>query len=186
MTMIIDGTNGLTFNNATTQSAAGLVVGTASAITSGTTVASTSGTSIDFTSIPSWVKRITIMFNGVSTNGSSNTIIQIGSGSVETSGYNGSACSVNGIQSGYSTNMSAGFLLAYDQSAATTRSGTAVLTLVGSNIWTFTSMIGRTDSAGNGWAGGSKTASGTIDRVRITNTNGTDTFDAGSINILYE
>jgi len=173
-----------------TVSSSGLAIGqynpSASLVTSGTAVASTSGTSIDFTSIPTWVKRVTVMFNGVSTNGTSDTIIQIGSGSVETSGYVGSACSVNGVQTGFSTNMSAGFLLAYDQSAATVRSGAAVLTLVGSNIWTFTSMIGRTDAAGNGWAGGSKSASGTIDRVRITNTNGTDTFDAGSINILYE
>lgn len=28
--------------------------------------------------------------------------------------------------------------------------------------------------------------SGTLDRVRITTANGTDTFDAGTINILYE
>ena len=51
-----------------------------SIITSMTAQASTSGTSIDFTSIPSWVKRITVMFNGVSTNGSNNLLIQIGLG----------------------------------------------------------------------------------------------------------
>lgn len=163
------------------------VQGNSGAFVAGTAVASTSGTSIDFTGIPSWVKRITVMFNGVSTNGGSNTIIQIGSGSAETSGYVGSACSVNGAPaSGFAANMSAGFLLAYDQSSATARSGIAVLALMGSNLWSFSSNIGRTDAAGVGWAGGSKTASGTIDRIRITNTNGTDTFDAGSINILYE
>jgi len=156
-------------------------------ITSGTTVASTSGTSIDFTGIPSWVKRITIMFNGVSTNGTSNTIIQIGSGSAETSGYAGCGFSSNGSAAlTYSASMSAGFLLAFDQSAATARSGIAVLALMGSNLWTYSANIGRTDAAGVGFGAGSKTASGTIDRVRITNTNGTDTFDAGSINILYE
>jgi hypothetical protein len=144
-------------------------------------------TTVDFTSIPSWVKRITVMFNGVSTSGTSNTIIQIGSGSVETSGYAGCGFSSNGTAaSTYSLNMSAGFLLAYDQSAATVRSGIAVLALIGSNVWTFSSNIGRTDAAGIGIGAGSKTTSGTIDRVRITNTNGTDTFDAGSINILYE
>ena len=51
-------------------------------LVSGTAVASTSGTSIDFTGIPSWVKRITVMFNGVSTSGTSFKQIQIGSGSV--------------------------------------------------------------------------------------------------------
>ena len=53
-----------------------VVSGINSAITAGTAVASTSGTSIDFTGIPSWVKRITVMFNGVSTNGTSNIQIQ--------------------------------------------------------------------------------------------------------------
>ena len=56
---------------------------------SGTAVASTSGTSIDFTGIPSWVKRVTVMFSGVSTNGASLPQIQIGAGSVQTSGYAG-------------------------------------------------------------------------------------------------
>jgi hypothetical protein len=61
-----------------------VVNGVNSSIVSGTTVASTSGTSIDFTSIPSWVKRVTVMFNGVSLNGAINPLIQIGSGSVTT------------------------------------------------------------------------------------------------------
>ena len=52
----------------------------------GTAVASTSGTSNDFTSIPSWVKRITVMFNGVSTNGTSPVQLQIGAGSVTAQG----------------------------------------------------------------------------------------------------
>jgi hypothetical protein len=39
--------------------------------------ATTSGTSIDFTSIPAGTKVIYISFSGVSTNGSSDTIIQI-------------------------------------------------------------------------------------------------------------
>jgi hypothetical protein len=33
---------------------------------------------------------------------------------------------------------------------------------------------------------GTKSLSATLDRIRITTVNGTDTFDAGSINILYE
>jgi len=68
----------------------GLVM-SASAITSGTAVASTSGTSIDFTSIPSWVKSITVMFSAVSTSGTSDVIVRLGTGgSPETSGYVGS------------------------------------------------------------------------------------------------
>ena len=78
MSTIIDGSASVTINS-------GAVLG----ITSGTAVASTSGTSIDFTSIPSWVKRITVMFSGVSLSGTSSIYIQIGSGSAEITGYAG-------------------------------------------------------------------------------------------------
>lgn len=60
-------------------------------LTSGTAVATTSGTSIDFTGIPSWAKKITVMFSAVSTNGTSPIQVQIGAGSVSNSGYVGTA-----------------------------------------------------------------------------------------------
>ena len=154
------------------------VQGNSGAFVAGTAVASTSGTSIDFTSIPSWVKRITIMFSGVSTNGSSNIQVQIGAGSVETSGYSSSA----GYSTAYST-LTTGFLCVTAAGAADTRYGQLILSLVGSNAWVSSSAI----SVGVPITGaGGKTLSGTLDRVRITTVNGTDTFDAGSINILYE
>ena len=155
----------------------------ATIITSGTSVASTSGTTIDFTSIPSWVKRITVMFNGVSTTGTSQYQIQIGSGSVDTTstyvGSNSSAAST--VQS---ATLTTGFLVA-TPSAASTYSGNAVLTNVSGNIWSFSSVMGRSDGRTD-FTGGVKSISGTLDRVRVTTVNGTDTFDAGSINILYE
>jgi hypothetical protein len=149
-------------------------------ITSGTAIASTSGTSIDFTGIPSWVKRITVMFNGVSTNGTSAPTIQLGAGSVETTGY--SATAQNGVNAG--SDYTTGLPVNNTGSAATTISGFLTICLLGSNLWVFNSMT-RTSTAVL-YAAGQKTLSGTLDRVRITTVNGTDTFDAGSINILYE
>ena len=155
-------------------------------VISGTAVASTSGTSIDFTSIPSWVKRVTVMFDVVSTNGSSDMQIQIGSGSVTTSGYVGATVFItSGSASG--TNFSAGFLVSNSLGSGNTYSGIATLCLLSSNKWTFSIVIGRGDAATIYSGGGVSSAlSGTLDRVRITTANGTDTFDAGSINILYE
>jgi len=69
------------------------VLDVARPLTLGTAVNTTSGTSIDLTSIPSWVKRITVMLNGVSTNGASIPQIQLGAGSVDTTGYNATASS---------------------------------------------------------------------------------------------
>ena len=183
MSMVIDGTNGLTFNNATTQNSAALVVGTASAITASTAVASTSGTSIDFTSIPSWVKRITVMLNGVSTSGTSFTIVQIGSGSVDTASYVSTSGTVIAGTPIISTATN-GYVFGAG-SASDVRSGHIVLTLLGSNLWIQSHSI-KTSPGGTSCGGGDKTLSGILDRVRITTVGGTDTFDAGSINILYE
>jgi len=159
------------------------VQGVSGVLVSGTAVASTSGTSIDFTGIPSWVKRITVMFSGVSGSGTSNFLIQIGAGSVTTSGYTSQAWG--------STNSSgvitSGFVLQNGNAASSSFSGHAVITLVGSNIWVESGNLGFVVGSNYGYtSAGNITLGGTLDRVRITTVNGTDTFDAGSINILYE
>jgi hypothetical protein len=151
-------------------------------LTSGTTVASTSGTSIDFTSIPSWVKRVTVMFNGVSTNGTSNIQIQVGkSTGVVTTGYTSGI----GYRNGEATSTT-GFVVGQMVAATVSFSGIVTINSFGSNIWT----SGGTMSRDDGWAvlsgGFVSNIGGTLDRIRITTIGGTDTFDAGSINILYE
>ena len=157
-------------------------------ITQGTAVASTSGTSIDFTGIPSWVKRVTVMFNGVSTSGTSNIQIQIGSTTITTSGYN-AVNSATGSTSVTTTN-STGFLFAQLIAAGTVMYGSAVLTNISGNTWVISSQSYiAVNSSGNPNTDvgiGQLALSGALDRVRITTSNGTDTFDAGSINILYE
>jgi hypothetical protein len=153
----------------------------ASLITSGTAVASTSGTSIDFTGIPSWVKRITVLLAGVSTNGTSPIRLQIGGGSVETSGYEGTAATP-GVGS---TALASGFDN-YNAAAADLRTQHATFSLLGANQWVHFSQSTPSGAVNPCWVTGRKTTASTLDRVRITTVNGTDTFDAGSINILYE
>lgn len=167
-----------------TYTLAGTPTAGASLITSGTSQASTSGTSIDFTSIPSWVKRITVMLNGVSTNGTSWVCIQIGAGSVEATGY--ASNGQTGTSKGNSTTAFPVDLPGNVGLAAYVRQGCATLVLIGSNIWTMTSIIAITNQNDVFYGAGTKTTSGTLDRLRITTAGGTDTFDAGSINILYE
>ena len=159
---------------------------TINAITSGTAQASTSGTSIDFTGIPSGVKRVTVMFAGVSTNGTSKVLIQLGdSGGIETSGYLGSTAFAD--SSSAAANFSSGF---FDEgtNAAAVRHGAIIISQVDASAFSYVCFgnIGRSDSAVICVMGGSKALSAALDRVRITTVNGTDTFDAGTINILYE
>jgi hypothetical protein len=147
-----------------------------------TAVASTSGTSINFNSIPAWVKRLTVMFAGVSTSGTSNIQIQLGdSGGIENTGYVSTA-SVNGTTLATST---AGFITSGTTAAATTVNGWYAICLIGSNIWTGGGSLARADGNMNN-AGGAKTLSDTLTQIRITTVNGTDTFDAGTVNIMYE
>jgi len=160
----------------------------ANVISAGTAVASTSGTSIDFTSIPSWVKRITVMFNAVSTNGTSLLQIQIGdSGGVETSGYN-SGAATQASATLYTANVTTGFVLSVsNDGASSSRHGSYILSKLDGDNWVGQGNIHESASYTIGYhCAGSKTLSATLDRVRITTVNGTDTFDAGSINILYE
>jgi len=154
-------------------------------IGSGTAVVSTSGTSIDFTSLPAGLKRITVMFNTVSTNGTSFLQIQVGSGSVSTSGY---ASQFSG-GTAFSNVMTTGFGIASMASgAASAFTGSVTLCLTGSNTWIEQGFLTYVNGNAVGWSsGGSSPAlSGALDRVRITTVNGTDTFDNGTINILYE
>jgi hypothetical protein len=152
-----------------------------------TAQATTSGTFKDFTSIPSWVKRITVMFQGVSTNGTSPVQMQIGdSGGIETSGYSGATQVVT-----TNSSFSAAFQIdpTGQGNASAIRDGILQLCLLNSttNLWACSGVLGgNTASPYMIWLGGSKALSGTLDRVRITTVNGTDTFDAGTINILYE
>lgn len=157
-------------------------------LTQSTALATTSGTTKDFTGIPSWVKRITVMFNGVSTNGSSSVIVQIGTGGTPTtSGYNGSGV-ITGSGGAASTTLSSGFRIFFNanDAAAAVRHGHIVLTNVSGNIWAASGVIGLSDSAWASIVGGTISLAGVLDNVRITTVNGTDTFDAGSVNILYE
>jgi hypothetical protein len=205
MTIVLNGTSGITTppvsvegsTSGTITLAAPAVAGTntqtlvavtdtLAPIVRATAVASTSGTSIDFTGIPSWVKRITVMFNGVSTSGNSILQIQIGdSGGVETTSYLSSAVVVGSAVSGQSS--TTGFALQGSSAGLVIVSGIVVLALQTGTTWVASGNLNRDDTTGFvNVTAGKKALSDVLDRVRITTVNGTDTFDAGSINILYE
>lgn len=168
-------------------SSTGIVTGTAGnlMLVQGTAVASTSGTSITFSSIPSWVKRITVMFNGVSTSGVSPYIMQIGSGSVTSTGYISAGLNY-GPSSVALANFTTGMAIINVVAAAYTYSGIATISNISGNTWTYSAQLGSGSTAFGSGAGSSPALGGALDRVVITTVNGTDTFDAGSINIQWE
>ena len=155
-----------------------------SVITSGTAVASTSGTSIDFTGIPSWVKRITVMLNGVSTNGTSNILVRLGnSGGVVATGYVSQAAILSA-----STRSTTGFIITQEMSPGGLLYGQFICNLQNSatNAWSGSAALDKDDN-NNPWSAGALTTMASVcTTVRITTVGGTNTFDAGSVNILYE
>lgn len=153
----------------------------------GTAVTLTTQTSVDFTGIPSWVKRITVMFNGVSTNGTSQILIQIGdSGGIENTGYS-SAASYGTAAGQFGTSI-AGFLVDPTASAAAAalRYGHVSISTMGSNVWTSKGGVYNTTSLIDVSNAGAKILSDTLTQVRITTVGGVDQFDAGTLNVSWE
>lgn len=158
-------------------------------LNSGTAQNTTSGTSVDITGLPSGIKRVTIIFNGVSTSGVSPVLIRLGYGSTTyvTSGYSGGGGYI--INNGSAGNFAPtdGFGLgSYAAQAAALLSGTMTISNISGNIWVYSSAIGSPSLLLSAVGGGNITLSGTLTAIRLTTSGGTDTFDAGSINILYE
>jgi len=175
MTAVVDGSLGFT-------SPSGAIY---NGLQTATAVASTSGTSIDFTNIPSWVKRITIMLNAVSTNSGSNYMIQLGTPSIATSGYTSLMTTAQGTTVGIGTYTN-GFNYTNPSGSGASMFGHCVITNISGNNWVFSSNVGDYSGPRAFWTQGSIGLSGALTVVRFTTNNGTDTFDAGTVNIIYE
>lgn len=143
------------------------------------------GTFLDVTGIPSWVKRVTITFKDVSTNGTSIPLIQLITSSAVTTGYTSSGSVLaTGVASSTATS---GFLTAGGSSdtASVSRSGQIVITYQGVFQYAATSIL-SCNLAEIRVGGGSILLASILTGVRITTVNGTDAFDAGQISVFYE
>jgi len=155
-------------------------------ITLGTAQATTSGTAKDWV-IPPGVKRITLTLSGVSTNGSSDLIVQIGdAGGVENTGYL-SVLSLIAGSSQASIAHTTGFALE-NMGAAGVVHGRAVLDLLdpSTNTWAYSSVVARSDATATTYSGGSKALSAELSQIRLTTAGGSVAFDAGKANISWE
>jgi len=142
-----------------------------------------SGTVVDF-DVPEGVKRVTVMFDGVSTNGSSLPLVRLGDGLISETDYLSVANQV-GTSSNPKLDTS-GFLLNYENQATRGVSGYITIVSDGDNTWHESGNMFLLNSAAVCLSAGTKSLSGTLDRIRITTVNGTDTFDSGTINISWE
>jgi hypothetical protein len=182
MSVVINGSAGVTTNSGAVYDS----------IQSATAKASTSGTSVEFTSIPSWVKRITVMFQGVSTNGTNALQVQIGTGGSATiSGYLGGYIQGSSASAATLAGLTTGFFVGNPTLANATFQGSLVITLLSSsaNTWTCTGNIADSTNQRFWPSSGSVSLGGSLNYLRIIGSatgSPSDTFDAGTINILFE
>lgn len=154
-----------------------------------TAVTLTTQTAVDFTSIPSWANRITVLFSGVSTNGTSVPIVQLGdSGGIETSGYTGSL-SIGSQTSAWTVvaTPAAGFGIATTTAAGSAYTGKLVIDRISGNEWIASGEWAQTTATiTTNLLQGAKTLSAALTQVRLTTSGGSDQFDAGTVNISIE
>jgi hypothetical protein len=157
----------------------------ATAIARDTAKTSTSGVAVQFTGIPSWARRITVAFNNVSTNGTTNILVQLGTGGTPTtSGYTGN--SVFSWASGVVPVSSTAGIPIFNNAASYNHFGHLVLTNISGNTWLASGEFVTAGTQGSIISGGVVTLAGVLDYLRVVTANGTDTFDAGSINVFFE
>jgi hypothetical protein len=155
-------------------------------INSGTAVATTSGTSVTITGIPSWAKRVTVMCNNVTTNGTSIIYFRVGAGSIQTNNYFGFISSID--SGGFTAFLGTpdGFVVP-GSVAGDIRHVAYTLTKMDGNTWVIsgTSLVSGSVFA-NAYVSGLVAVTGTLDRISLTTVGGVDTFAGGSLNITYE
>lgn len=150
---------------------------------------SASGTSVDFTGIPATAKRITIMLSGVSTTGTNQTMLQLGtSGGIDTTNYAGMIGHTVTGNVATAAPLSGGFqVVTINPVAANNLIGTVDIANISGNIWQARGSIAYIPTTPRMVSmAGNCSLTGVLDRIRITTVGGIDTFDAGTINIMWE
>jgi hypothetical protein len=191
LTLTVPAADGTADQSLVTNGSGALSFASRTRMVRGTAVATTSGTSVDFTSIPSWVRRITVLLDSVSASVPTAEVgLRVGdSGGVATTGYNYYSSAVyyaDGVLTAATTEYTT-YLGPQWGLSDTVRHVTWTLTNISGNVWVVAHNLGAredTNFFGISTGGGRVALSGTLDRIRVFTTAGT--FDAGTANILYE
>lgn len=154
----------------------------AGGITASNVISTASGGSIDFLNIPSNARRITFVFDSVSTNNVFIPLLRIGAGSITSTGYAAEAVQITTPTILFQTS-TVGYPLNAAGSASYAMTGHVTLTHRGSNVWILSGTLGI-GSGNTVVCNGAKGLGGVLDRVRLE--IGADNFDGGSLIYLIE
>lgn len=144
-------------------------------------------TSFTFGSIPAGLNSIKVVVDNLSTNGTNNIIVRLGTGGVAaTTGY-GSSCSTtaNAVSPTVASN-DTGLLLSASTTAGASRNGVAELIKISGDTWVMSYQGLETTTPAIQDSGAHITLGGSLDTIIITTiAPSTNVFDAGSINVIY-
>lgn len=160
-----------------------------SLINLGTTQATSSQTFRDFTGIPAWARRVVLLFNGVSTNGTSDLLIQLGVGTTPTTSGYANGQSIFSWASGILSSTSSAGIPIYNNAAAYVWTGRAVIEQQDASVnnWIVTATLNNTQTSPSSvMSSGIAVLPGVLGMVRLTTAAGTPTFDGGFLNIAWE
>ena len=148
------------------------------------TIATTSGTAALFTGIPSWAKRVTVNLTGFASTGTSLGLIQLGAGSVQSTGYTGDVAAINS-GTGQSAMTGVGHQLLTTAFASFTHTGIITFQNLGGNTWVGMGLSRYATGGAMAMTTSVVTLSGVLDRVNVTTTTGV-TLTGGSVSITWE
>ena len=144
-----------------------------------------SGTAVEFTGIPD-AQEIVLSLKGFKSNGTSRPLIQLGTSSgFVTTGYEATSGLLFGTTP--TTFESVNGFPINSNSAAHVLNGVIRLIRVQGNTWAVQGNVAsRTTTSQAISVNGLITLAAAADRIRVTTVNGSDTFDAGEINMSYQ
>lgn len=138
------------------------------------------------TDLPDWVSQVELSFSGLSSNGTSEHLVQIGpAAGIVATGY---FCQSGGFDAANQVlvNGTTGIIVK-NPGAANSSAGVLRLTRQGTLLWLATVQLTHVGAGlGSQWfCVGSISLAGALKRIRLTNANGTDQFDAGTVSMNY-
>lgn len=188
----------LTSPTLTSPTIGGTPVVNGSLIVSGTAI-TVSGTAPTISGIPSWAKRVVLLLSQVSTNGSSGVGVRLGTSSgidsTNTYNYLNHILGATGVDR-YSNASGAPYQGIFSVTAGTSYTsagmffnGQLTFSLLSTDLWVVSGTVSTGNVSGALYTyitTGSKVMGSALTQIQLTTFSGTDQFDAGTINIIYE
>lgn len=158
----------------------------ASSVLTSKTAQAASGATVSFTGIPSWAKRITVLLSGVVTVSTGLPAIRAGAGSYEATGYSSTNNAIGATSVTSSLSATTSWDLQNSGGSAQVYSGQLVITRLEGYLYTIAGQIMYGTNGSAALTTGYKTFSGDISQLQLRMSTGADTFNGGTINIMYE